>query len=85
MENHKYKLGQKVIYGGLIGEIESLSTSVFGTIMYGLVSIEDPELTCTANEDECELYVDQEINQREGLTEAYMASERIRNIVASVK
>ncbi|MGI9582606.1 hypothetical protein ACR1PO_15530 [Chryseobacterium sp. RRHN12] len=85
MDNHKYKEGQKVIYRGIIGEIEGLSKSVYGTLLYDLVSIEDSELTCSADEEECELYEDQEFDQREGLTEAYLASERIRNTVASVK
>lgn len=84
MSNHKYKIGQKVVYDGLIGEIESTDVTVFGTLVYGLVSVEDPELTCTADESLCEPYTGDYIYQQPRITEVYLSSERIRNIVYSV-
>lgn len=84
MKNHKYKIGEKVTYKGLIAEIEGVGESVFGTIQYNLVSCENTELTCTADEEECEIYTDQEIDQQPALNNAELENQRILGIIKSV-
>lgn len=67
---HKFEIGQKVVYEGIIGIIETKGSYVDGRPSYGLVAEEDKELSCTADESKCELYVDQEIDQEPALNEA---------------
>ena len=81
---HKFKKGDKVIYKGLIGIIEKLTTSYAGTIMYSLVAEEDEEMTCTADEKECEKYIDQEVDQSEALGIAKLESAAIANLGESL-
>ena len=84
MTKHKFEIGQKVIYKGLIGIIESKSNYVNGKPCYGLVAEENEELSCTADEEECELYTDQEINQSEALFAADMSSIAIMGTVGKL-
>ena len=81
---HKFEIGQKVIYDGLIGIIESRSTYVDDTFCYGLIAQEDNEMSCTAPERECELYIDQEIDQREALLQAKASSIAIQGTVGNI-
>ena len=78
MTEYKFEVGQKVIYEGLIATIESKSNYVNGKPCYGLVAEENEELSCTADEEKCELYTNQEINQSEALFAADMSSSAIR-------
>lgn len=84
MTEHKFEVGQKVIYEGLIAIIESKSNYVNGKPCYGLVAEENEELSCTADEEKCELYIDQEIDQREALFAADMSSIAIRVTVGNI-
>lgn len=84
MIKHKYKIGQQVIYRGLIADIEGLGESIYGTIQYHLVAIKNDQLTCTADEKECELYTDQEIDQQPALKFAELENQRILGIIKSV-
>ena len=81
---YKYEIGQKVIYEGLIAIIESKSTYVNGNPCYGLVAEENEELSCTADEAKCELYIDQEIDQGKALFAADMSSIAIRGTVGKI-
>lgn len=85
MAKHKFEIGQRVIYEGLIAVIESKDTYYAdGRPCYGLVAEEDEELTCTADEEKCELYIDQEIDQNEALFMANLESKRIQNMVGGL-
>ena len=84
MTEHKFEVGQKVIYEGLIGIIESRSTYVNGKPCYGLIAEENEELSCTADEERCELYIGQEIDQGEALFTADMSSMAIRGTVGKI-
>ncbi len=77
---YKFKEGDRLLYDGIIGVVESKSTNgVFNS--YGLVSEINEELTCTAKESECELVLDDtEIDQSEGIAMANLSSQRISNI-----
>ena len=82
--NFKFKEGDRVLYEGLIGVVES-AEHYGGTNNYGLVSEVNEELTCTAKEAECELVLeDDEIDQSEGLANANYASQRIQNMVGGM-
>ena len=84
MTKHKFEVGQKVIYEGLIAIIESKSNYVNGKPCYDLVAEENEELSCTADEEKCELYIDQEIDQSEALFVADMSSIAIRRAVGNI-
>lgn len=82
--NFKFKEGDRVLYEGLIGVVESCSSNGIHN-SYGLVSEVNEELTCTAKETECELVLeDDEIDQSEGLANANFASQRIQNMVGGM-
>ena len=83
-ENFKFEIGQKVIYEGLIGIIESRAIYPSGIAHYGLVAELDSEMTCTAAEGECELLDNQEIDQSEAMSEAKASSNRIMGMVDSI-
>lgn len=79
---HKFKIGDKVIYDGLVATVESKSTyAISNKPCYGLVADEDNEMTCTAGEDECEPYDGGEIDQSERLSQARFESAVIANRV----
>ena len=80
----KFEENQKVIYNGLIATIESRSTYANGRNYYALIADEDEELTCTASESECELYVSQEINQSEALNAANANSDILQRTVGNI-
>lgn len=65
MKKAKYKKGQQVVYNGLIGVIVGITKNMDGAIMYDLEAQLDCKLSCTALESLCELYVDQDINQKD--------------------
>ena len=82
---YKFEVGQKVVYGGILAIIDSRSVyASSGKPCYGLVAYGDSELTCTAGESGCELYEGQDIDETVPIKDAYLESERIRNIVKSV-
>jgi len=81
---HKFEVGQRVIYEGLIAIIESKGNYVNGKPCYWLVSEENEDLSCTADEEKCELYIDQEIDQREALFAADMSYIAILNTVGNI-
>ena len=86
MKEPKYKVGDKVVYDGLIAKIYSTSTyTISGKPCYSLEAEEDPELSCTVGEDDIEPYVDQELDQQKRLLEARIDSTRTRNIVANFR
>ena len=82
--NYKFEVGQKVIYRGLVGVIEDRCTYTNGSFGYSLVAELDSEMTCTAKEEECEMYVDQEIDQEENMMRAQMESRRIMGMVDGI-
>ena len=84
MAKYKFKIGQKVIYEGLIATIESRGTYFNDKPCYGLFAEENEELTCTADEEKCELYTEQEIDQSEALFAANMSSIAIRGTVENL-
>jgi hypothetical protein len=84
MTTHKFEIGQKVIYEGLIGIIETKSTYVDGRPSYGLVAEQNSEISCTADEQKCELYTGQEIDQREALLTDDYNSARILGTVGKI-
>lgn len=83
-KKHKFEIGQKVIYEGLIGIVESQSTYVDGRPSYGLIAEEDSEMSCTADEDKCELYTDQDIDQTDAISEARFNSSSIQRLVGNI-
>lgn len=80
----KYKVGDGVIYQGLVGIIEGLNETVYGVPTLNLVAALNPEMTCTAREVECHPWEGQEVDQNEGLKEAALASERIKNMINGI-
>ena len=79
---HKFNIGQKVVYDGLLAEVESQSNYTDGRNCYGLVCLEDSELTCTADEDKCDIYDEaEELDQSKALSEAHDSSRRIAGMV----
>ena len=80
--SHKFKVGDLVIYQGLVGVVDSLSTRyVTGEPCYNLVSKNNPELSCTANESECEDYREDFEDDSRTLDYAKANGERITNMV----
>lgn len=83
--SHEFKIGDKVIYKGLIGRVEELTESAAGRLpMLSLISESDPELSCSAMESECELYDGQEVDEGRSLLEAQLSSARIKNIAENL-
>lgn len=80
---HKFKVGQKVVYDGLIATIESLGIYFDGELNYSIISEENSELTCTAREEKCELYNGEELDQTERLFQADSDSLRIQHVARS--
>jgi hypothetical protein len=77
----KYQIGDKVVYDGLVGIVESISESASSNLpMVSLVSEVDSEISCTAMESECQPYDGRVIDQQEALNEAYNAGFHIRNM-----
>lgn len=86
MKEPKYKVGDIVVYDGLIAKIYNTSRyAISGKPCYSLEAKENPELSCTVGEDKIEPYVDQELDQEKRLLEAYIDSTRTRNMVANFK
>lgn len=82
---HKFKIGDKVVYDGLVATVESQSTyAISNKPCYGLVADEDSEMTCTAGENECEPYSGEEIDQSERLSQARFESAVIAHRVDSI-
>ncbi len=78
MEKHRYSIGQKVVYEGLIAVIEDRSEYVDGNPCYSLVAVSDKELSCTADERKCEPYNEgDEVDEYPALQEAKNASALI--------
>lgn len=83
---HKFKIGDKVIYDGLVATVEGLTETAIGALpMLELVSTEDSEMTCTAMEDECESYnedelIDQEERLRIARRESYLIARKVDGI-----
>jgi hypothetical protein len=85
MEDKELKVGDFVVYDGLIGCIESISPSISGDHkLLSLVSVEDPELTCTAPDNKCTPYHGEEIDQSEALNNAYAESIAIQGTVGRI-
>jgi hypothetical protein len=81
----KLKIGDLVIYQGLVGRVDRLSETVYGVPTLGLVSIEDKELTCTAREVECEFCDNpDEVDQDGAIYLARLESEAIARRVDRV-
>jgi len=51
----KFEEDDRVVYDGLVAIVDRVNTHG-GRISYDLTSDVDPELTCTANEVDCEKY-----------------------------
>ena len=81
---YKFEVGQKVIYDGVVGIIESRSVYLNGKHYYGLIAEADEQMSCTADEDKCELFAGQEIDQREALLRAYINSAAIQETVSQI-
>lgn len=79
---HKYEIGDKVVYDGLIATVEGKSTyAISNKPCYSLVAVEDEEMTCTAGEDECEPYNGEPFDQSERLDQARFESSMIAHRV----
>lgn len=59
-QRDRIKVGDKVIYRDILAEVESIEETIYGDATLLLVSVDDPELTCTALKMECQIY-DEEI------------------------
>lgn len=87
MSKHKYKIGEKVVYDGLIGIVTGLCEySWIGkeVVGYHLEAEENRELSSTVTEDEVQPYNGEEIDQESRLSEANIDSLRIRNLGESL-
>jgi len=85
VQKHKFKIGEKVIYEGLIATVESCGEYFNGKPSYGLVAVENTELFCTADETKCEPYNEgDEIDQSEALRSAQLHSAHIQNMVGGI-
>lgn len=75
---HKFNVGDKVVYDGLVATIDSRSTyAISGKPCYSLTADADEEMSCTAGEDECEAYNGEDIDQSERLQQAKRESRLI--------
>lgn len=82
---HKFNIGDKVVYQGIIGVIENQSEYMDGRPSYGLVACEDSEMSCTADESICEPYNDgDEVDQDQALRDARFNSFKVMSLVDSV-
>lgn len=78
MSKHKFNIGDKVVYDGLIATVESQSTyAISGDPCYGLVSDENLELSCTGDEKLCERYDGETFDQSGRLETASLESDLI--------
>jgi hypothetical protein len=80
----KFKVGDTVVYAGLQATVESISPVYsYNYWLLSLVSVEDEELTCTANECECEPFnsdiFDTDLSEQM-LADARLESCRIQNL-----
>lgn len=81
--NHKFKVGDKVFYQGIVGIVQELTATTYGVPTVALVSEVNSDLSCTAREVECE-EVPEDVDQMEGLSNAYYGTERITKLVGGV-
>lgn len=85
IEERKFKVGDLVLYQGLVGRVDQLSETVYGVPTLALISIKDEELTCTAREVECEPCDDPDnIDQNGAIYMAHLESEAIMRRVDRV-
>ncbi len=63
MSERKYRVGDEVIYQGLIATVDTVSETFAGELTVGLIAKSDPELTCTAKEADCEPYDGEEYDE----------------------
>lgn len=84
----KFKVGDKVVYDGLLAIIDRISPVYnYAFWLLSLTSVEDEEMTCTAKESECRLYDEPTFDtklQRRKLSEARYESHRIMMIGESL-
>lgn len=77
-----FKIGDKVIYKGLIGVVEDIQPVFnYKYWLLDLVSEIDPEMSCTAQDSECELYEGQEIDQHDAYGAAKFESDLTMRVV----
>ena len=81
---HKFDVGDRVLYKGLVATVEGKSNFMDNHPCYALVAEIDPELTCTAAERDCEAYTDQDIGQLAAVHDANLASLSIQNRVGNI-
>lgn len=77
----KFKVGDEVIYQGLVAKVDVLTQTVYGVLTVGLIAKADPELTCTAREVDCELYDGQEYDENEYLLDVIAHQNRVMRTV----
>ncbi len=82
MSVYKYEIGDTVVYEGIIGCIERRSTyAISGKPCYGLVSVADPELSCTAAEADCSPYNGEDVDEKPALNAAHASGIAIQSTV----
>jgi hypothetical protein len=82
--NFKFKEGDRVLYDGIIGIVESFWNNGKWN-NYDLVSEEDNQLTTTAKEIECTLVSeDEEIDTSEAMSNIIMRNKSIQNMVGGL-
>jgi hypothetical protein len=77
---YKFEIGQQVVHDGLVATIENRWANESGN-HYGLIAIEDSEMSCTASEPEIEAYDGEEIDQSDRLDQARFESGLIAHRV----
>lgn len=84
MTKHKFKKGQTVLFDGLIATIERESNYMDGLNCYDLVSVANPELSCTAPESEISEYNGEFVDESDRLLQAKNESFHIMQMVGSI-
>lgn len=84
----KYRIGELVVYQGLIGEIVAISPVFsYDFLLLSLVSTEDPEMTCTAKESECKPYNEETFDEDASLialSDAILLGQTMTNLVGGI-
>lgn len=76
----KFKIGDRVLYQGIIGVVLELTETVYGVPTLSLMAEDNNDLSCTAQEAECE-EAPEDFDQTEGLSNAYYGTSRITTMV----
>lgn len=84
MMETKFKVGDKVIYQGVLAKVLRVDEYPDGGHCYSLEAVNNSEMTCTANEKDCELSVDNDFDDSEALEAAQYHSDLVLGMVDSI-